>query len=196
MLDFQRPHFCNVRCTALTETILPDMNFLAIFLRLIHILGGVYWAGTMFFLVTFLEPSLRSLGPDGGKVMIRFFERGYLKLLPAVAVITMLSGAWLLWIVSAGFDSAWLGSRVGMAFSTGAAAALVAVIVGRVIMRPAAAGMWDIARRLPQEPDEAKRNGLMAEMGQLRGKTVLGARIVFALLVVAVGMMAVARYIV
>ncbi len=171
------------------------MNSLAIVLRLIHILGGVYWAGTIFFFVTFLEPSLRALGPDGGKVMIKFFERGYLKLLPAVAVVTMLSGVWLLWIVSAGFDSAWMGSRLGMAFSTGAAAAIIAFITGMVIMRPAAARIWDIARRLPQEPDEAKRNGLMAEMGQLRAKSLLGARIVFFMLVIAVGLMAVARYV-
>jgi hypothetical protein len=34
----------------------------------------------------------------------------------------------------------------------------------------------------------------MADMGRLRIRSVLGARLVFALLVVAVGLMAVARY--
>jgi uncharacterized membrane protein len=170
------------------------MNALAIVLRLIHILGGVYWAGTMFFFVTFLEPSLRALGPDGGKVMIKFFERGYLKLLPSVAVVTMLSGLWLLWIASAGFDSAWIGSPIGMAFSTGGTVAIIAFIVGMAVMRPAAARIWEIARALPQETDESRRNALMADMGRLRIRSVLGARLVFALLVVAVGLMAVARY--
>ena len=101
--------------SSIKNEIHTGMHSLAIVLRLIHILGGVYWAGTIFFFVTFLEPSLRALGPDGGKVLIEFFERGHLELLPAVAVVTMLSGSWLLWIVSAGFDSAWMGSRVGMA---------------------------------------------------------------------------------
>ena len=171
------------------------MNPLLVVLRLTHILGGVYWAGTMFFFVTFLEPSLRSLGPDGGKVMIRFFERGYLKLLPIVAVVTMLSGLWMLWILSSGFDAAYLGSPLGMALSTGGTLAIVGFIVGMVVMRPAAAGIWDIARKLPQEPNEAARNALMAEMGKLRARSVLAARVVFALLIGAVALMAVARYV-
>lgn len=170
------------------------MNPLVAVLRLIHILGGVYWAGTMFFFVTFLEPSLRSLGPDGGKVMIRFFERGFLKLLPTFAVVTILSGLWLLWIVSGGFDAAWMGSGSGIALSTGGAIAIIGFVLGLAIMRPAAARIWDIARRLPQETDEAAKNALMAEMGRLRSRSQLGARLVFSMLVVAVGLMAVARY--
>ena len=171
------------------------MNPLLVVLRLIHILSGVYWAGTMFFFVTFLEPSLRSLGPDGGKVMVRFFERGYLKLVPVIAVVTLLSGLWLLWILSEGFNATYMGSALGMALSTGAALAIVAFLVGMTVMRPAAASIWDIARKLPQEPDESTRNALMAEMGKLRARTVLGARVVFALLVGAVALMAVARYV-
>jgi hypothetical protein len=148
----------------------------------------------MFFFVTFLEPSLRSLGPDGGKVMIRFFERGYLKLLPSVAVVTILSGLWLLWIVSGGFDAAWMGSGSGIALSTGGVIAIIGFALGMAIMRPAAARIWDIARRLPQETDEAAKNALMAEMGRLRSRSQLGARLVFSMLVVAVGLMATARY--
>lgn len=170
------------------------MTPLVAVLRLIHFLGGVYWAGTIFFFVTFLEPSLRSLGPDGGKVMVRFFERGYLKLLPSVALVTILSGLWLLWIVSGGFDAAWMGSRSGIALSTGGTIAIIAFILGMVIMRPAAARMWAIALRLPQENDEAAKNALMTEMGHLRARAQVGARLVFATLVVAVGLMAIARY--
>lgn len=170
------------------------MNPLVAVLRLIHILGGVYWAGTIFFFVTFLEPSLRSLGPDGGKVMVRFFERGYLKLLPSVAVVTILSGLWLLWIVSGGADPAWMGSRSGIALSTGGTFAIIGFVLGMVIMRPAAARIWAIAQRLPQEGDEGAKNALMTEMGHLRARAQLGARLVFAMLVAAVGLMAIARY--
>ena len=68
-------------------------------------------------------------------------------------------------------------------------------LVGMIVMRPAAAGIWDIARKLPQEPNEAARNALMADMGKLRARTVLGARVVFGLLVLAVALMAIARYV-
>jgi putative copper export protein len=174
---------------------MPAMNPIVTVLRLVHILSGVYWAGTMFFFVTFLEPSLRSLGPDGGKVMVRFFERGYLKLLPIVAVLTMLSGLWLIWILSSGFSAEYMGSTIGMALSTGGTLAIIAFIVGMTVMRPAAAHIWVLARRVAEEKDDAARNGLMAEMGRLRSRSVLGARIVFALLIGAVGLMAIARYI-
>lgn len=170
------------------------MNPLVSVLRLVHILSGVYWAGTIFFFVTFLEPSLRSLGPDGGKVMIRFFERGYLKLIPSFAFVTVLSGLWLLWIVSGGFDAAWMGSGSGIALSTGGALAIIAFVIGMVILRPAAARSWAVARQLAQEADEAARNALMAEMGRLRNRNLRSGRLVFSLLVVAVGLMATARY--
>ena len=62
------------------------MNTLLLILRVVHIACGVYWAGTIFFFTTFLQPSVKDLGPDGGKVMIRLFERGYLTVLPVIAV--------------------------------------------------------------------------------------------------------------
>jgi len=170
------------------------MNSLVATLRLIHIVGGVYWAGTMFFFVTFLEPSLRSLGPDGGKVMIRLFERGYMKVLPIIAVLTVLSGLWLLWIVSGGFQPQYMGSRIGIGFSTGGALAIIALLVGLVVMRPVGARVWEIARQLPQETSEATRTALLAEMGKLRERTLFSARLIFGLLAGAVALMALARY--
>ena len=169
------------------------MSPLPTVLRLIHIFSGVYWAGSIFFFVTFLEPSIRSLGPDGGKVMIRLFERGYLKLMPVVAIVTILSGLWLLWILSSGFSSDYMGSAMGIALSTGAVFAIVALITGLTVMRPAANRIWAIARQLPTESDEARKKSLMAEMDRVRARTGVGALIVFALLIGAVAMMAVAR---
>jgi uncharacterized membrane protein len=171
------------------------MSPLPTLLRLIHIFGGVYWAGSIFFFVTFLEPSIRSLGPDGGKVMIRLFERGFLNLMPVVAIVTILSGLWLLWILSAGFSSDYMGSAVGIALSGGAAFAIVAFITGLTVMRPAANRVWAIARQLPTESDDAKKKSLMAEMDRVRARAGLAGRIVFALLIGAVAMMSVARYI-
>ena len=171
------------------------MNLMLVVLRLIHILAGVYWAGTLFFFVTFVEPSLRSMGPDGGKVMIRFFERGYLKLIPIVAILTIVSGVWLLWQLSAGFDTAYMGSPLGMALSTGGLLAIVAFIVGMAVTRPAAARIWELSGQVPQATSEEVRNSLMAEIGKNRARTVFSARIVFVLLVIAVALMAIARFI-
>lgn len=171
------------------------MSALIPVLRLIHILGGVYWAGTVFFFTTFLEPSLRSMGPDGGKVMVRLVERGYMKLMPAIAVTTVLSGLWLLWIVSDGFSPGYMGSKMGMAFSSGGALAIVAVVYGVSVLRPAGERIARIAGELSQEPSEASRAALTSEMEKLRRRTTVGARIVFVLIVGAVALMACARYV-
>jgi len=171
------------------------MHPLVTVLRLVHIGSGVYWAGSIFLFVTFLEPSLRSLGPEGGKVMIRFFERGFLKLIPSVAIVTVLSGLWLLWILSSGFSAGYMRTSIGRGLAAGGAFAIVALAVGFAVMRPAASGIWAIARRMPSETDEAVKKGLMAEMDRLRARNLLAARAVFALLIGAVAMMAVARYI-
>jgi hypothetical protein len=155
----------------------------------------VYWAGTVFFFVTFLDPSIRSLGPDGGKVMMRLFERGYLKLIPIVALLTVLSGLWMLWILSSGFDANYMRTAVGMALSTGGGLAIVAIIIGITVMRPAGERVFAIAQQLPGVRDESQKPTLMAEMDRLRARLGVTGRIVFVLLVGAVALMAVARYI-
>lgn len=167
---------------------------LLITLRLTHIVCGVYWAGTIFFFTSYLEPSLRDLGPDGGKVMIKLFERGYLTVLPVIATAAVLSGWWLLWITSGGFDASYMGTPTGISLSTGGLLATVALLVGLFVMRPTANRIWGIARELPQVTDEGRRGALMAEMGALRGKTGMAARTIFGLLVLAVSLMAIARY--
>jgi uncharacterized membrane protein len=169
------------------------MNALAITLRLIHILAGVYWAGTIFFFMTFLEPSLRSLGPDGGKVMIRMLERGYMKVLPIIATLTVVSGLWLLWILSGGFDPTYMASPVGMALSTGGGFAILAWLIGIFYIRPAGARIWEIANTMPQA-DESRKNALNAELAKARSRTTTGGRLVFGLLIASVALMAIARY--
>ncbi len=52
------------------------MHAVMIALRLLHILLGVFWAGTLFFIVTFLEPSVRAAGPEGGLAAIVAFVVG------------------------------------------------------------------------------------------------------------------------
>jgi hypothetical protein len=163
-------------------------------LRLVHILFGVYWAGTIFFFATYLEPTLRALGPDGGKVMIEMFRRRYLTVLPVAATLTVLSGVWLLSITSGGFDPVFMGSRMGVTLSVGGLAAIGALLIGVFVMRPAAMRIWGIARAMPTLTDDATRAARMAEMTALRARTQASARIIFVLLLVAVVTMAIARY--
>ena len=67
------------------------MSPLMVTLRLLHIVLGVFWAGTLIFVATYLVPSVREVGPDGVKVMGAIVRRRFLDVMPAVAAVTIVS---------------------------------------------------------------------------------------------------------
>jgi hypothetical protein len=62
------------------------MDPILLVLRVVHVVGGVFWAGAILFVVHFLEPAVRDAGPDGARVMQALQKRRYLDVMPVVAV--------------------------------------------------------------------------------------------------------------
>src|SRR3954471_21083953 len=52
----------------LRTTNMSDQTYLLI-LRLLHIGCGITWAGTVIFVAFFLDPAVKSVGPDGTRFM-------------------------------------------------------------------------------------------------------------------------------
>jgi uncharacterized membrane protein len=75
-------------------------------LRIVHIITGVFWAGSVFFLISFLQPALRDVGPDGAKVFGALRARRMFTWTPVMALFTILSGFWL-YMVRMGGASGW-----------------------------------------------------------------------------------------
>jgi hypothetical protein len=165
-----------------------------IVLRLVHILLGVYWAGTILFFATFLEPSLRDVGPDGAKVMQALARRGYLNAMPVVALLTILTGIDLLRRVSEGFDPAWFGTATGSVLSAASLAAILAFAIGVLVLRPAALAIGRLSQAMGQAADGGARESLQTQIGGLRGRMTTAGRLVASLLGLAVVGMAVGRY--
>lgn len=163
-------------------------------LRVIHILCGVYWAGALLFVATFLEPSVRASGPDGAKVMQAIMQRRFLDIMPAVALLTILTGLELYRRVSGGFDPAWIGTGYGTSITVGAVAALVAFTIGVSVLRPAAKRLGPLAQSAQQLPEGAERESRLAEIQRLRQRSAVAGRLVATLLAVAVVGMGAARY--
>jgi hypothetical protein len=163
-------------------------------LRLLHIVGGVFWAGAIFFFVTYVEPAVRAAGPDGAKVLVQMFLRRYLTVLPVVAGVTILSGVWLMWITSMGFAPFWWKTPLGRGITVGSIAALVGFVIGLAVMRPAAVRLWAIARQMPHMQDEGRRAALATEAASLRNRALYSARAVAVFLFIAVASMATAMY--
>lgn len=154
-------------------------------LRLLHIVGGVYWGGAIFFTVLFLGPSLRDAGPDGAKVMQGIQARGFMTWTPVVALLVIVSGIDLLRRVSGNFQPEWFGTARGMTLSLGMVAAIVAFVIGYFVMRPA---MMRAGRLAAEGGDPAR-------VGALRARATTTSRVVAVLLLVAVITMAVGRYV-
>ena len=170
------------------------MDALMIVLRLVHVVLGVFWAGTLFFLAGFLIPSVQDAGPEGGKVVQALQRRRFMDILPVVAVFNILSGLILYWRVSGGFRPEWSRSPMGMSLGIGAVASIVAFAVGAGVMRPATLKAGALTQTLAQLTDAAARDARQAEIQRLRMRSALAARWVASLLGVAVITMAVARY--
>jgi hypothetical protein len=170
------------------------MNVVMIVLRLVHMGLGVFWAGAIFFVVIFLEPSVREAGPDGAKVMRGIMRRRYLNWLPLVAGLTILSGLALLERASVGFNGVWFASPVGMGYTTGGVAAIVALIIGVFVMRRSVLKAAGLGAALEKNPDDPNRDTTMVQIQALRHRARIAGRWVAGLLTVAVVTMAVARY--
>jgi uncharacterized membrane protein len=162
-------------------------------LRLIHILGGVFWVGSGLFMTLFLLPALAQSGPSAGPVFAALQQRRLLTVLPSVAVLTILSGLRLMWIASMGFSSAYFASAAGRTFAIGGTAATLALLIGMTVARPAATRAATLSASIASAPADQRAN-LAAEVARLRRRGSVAGTVVLVLLVVGAGAMAVARY--
>ena len=164
-------------------------------LRILHIVVGVFWVGTVVFMAAFLTPSVRAAGPAGGAVLQQLMGVRRLPLwIMGAMVVTLLSGLGLYWRDSAGFQSAWLASGAGKVFGLGGAVAIAASILGMAINMPAARRLTEISSRLqaagrPPTPEE------QATLAALQARLSRASVVAAVLLVTATLLMAIARYV-
>jgi uncharacterized membrane protein len=166
-----------------------------ILLRLIHVLFGVFWAGTAIFNAAFLIPTVRALGPAGGRVMQEIAEKRKLPIYFFVSgILTVLSGFGLYWYDSAGFTNGFMRSRGGMTFGFGGLIALITLLLGIFVITPAAIrasklGASIAAGGKPPTPEHG------AEMQRLQAKLGKMGSLAAVLLTLTTIAMAVARYV-
>ena len=168
-----------------------DVGFLVA--RILHIGLGVFWAGAMIFNAAFLTPSMRDAGPDAAKVSAGLMRRGFLNVMPIVAIITLISGLYLYWRMSGGFAIAYITSPMGLMYGLGGIAALIAFILGVGIMRPSMLRAASLAQAATAGDPET-REAALSTVGALRARAAAVGQVVAWLLGAATIAMAVARY--
>jgi hypothetical protein len=170
------------------------MDVTMIVLRLLHIVAGVFWAGSLFFLAGLMLKAVRETGPAGGRVMRQLIGAQKLPAqLGGAAIVTILSGAAMYWHNYSLTAGAFASSRPGMAYGAGAIAALVTLAVGLGVVAPTGAKLVALGGAIeaggkPPTPEQA------STLGVLQGKMRFAARLAAATVAIAVITMAVARY--
>lgn len=158
-------------------------------LRLLHIAGGVFWVGAAVTAFAFVEPAAHDLGNDGQRYMTQLTKRRRLpQFVTAAAVVNLIAGGLLYWRVSGGFRAGWILSPMGMGFTIGAIAALVAAVVAVAYILPTLKGLEAAAHGDP--PPRQPPAGVEALERRLRRASIANV----LLLTVAVVTMATARY--
>ena len=167
---------------------------LLLVMRFLHIVSAIFWGGSMMFSASFLFPAITDAGPDGAKVGAALAKRRFLVIMPIVALVTILSGSWLYWRVSGGFDAVFMGSGMGTTLGIGALCAIVAFVVGVVVVRPAMMQAGALSQKAAQA-SASERDALLARAQALRARSGSAGRVVALLIGLAAAAMAVARYV-
>lgn len=164
-----------------------------IVLRLLHVLGGIFWVGGGLYSTLFIVPALAKAGPATGPIMAELMRRKLFTVLPVVALLTMLSGLRLLWIVSGGFTGDYFGTASGLTYAIAGGASIVGFLAAMFFARPAGVRLGALMPTLAALTGEAKTKA-EAEAAALRVTNARWTAVAMGLLAVSAVGMAVARY--
>jgi len=107
------------------------MNYLLLVLRLIHIIGGVFWVGAGLAMNFFVAPSMRATGDVGKQFVGHLVAKTRFSMVMTIsAYATIIAGLLLYGLDSQWFTSPWLGSSAAAGFGLGGLFGIVGLITG------------------------------------------------------------------
>ena len=171
-----------------------DGQALVLILRLLHVVGGVFWVGSVAVMAWFLLPAQRAAGREGGELVQQVLVGRRMGMWTGIAMgLTLLSGIWMFARYASSTEGAWMRTPAGTGFSSGAAVALLAAVVG--IAMGARNGIR--MQRLQKEvaaAGGAPNASQAAEIQKLQATFGVTSKLVSGLLFLAAALMATARY--
>jgi len=166
------------------------MTYFIWLLRIVHIVGGIFWVGGTLTMAFFIAPAVGATAEAGQKFIghlmgnLKFSNR-----MAAAAGLTIVAGFILYWIDSNGFTSAWMSSGAGRGFGIGAAFALIGFIFGILVGRTTKA-MAKLGAQFQGKPSADQ----MAQVQSLSKRQASYANTSAVMLIIAAVFMAIARY--
>ncbi len=164
--------------------------------RIIHIVAGVAWAGSVYLFVVFIQPTSAAVGPAAAPFMRELLgKRRVVRALIGLGTITVAGGLFLYWhdLDLVGSLGDFVGTRFGLVLTIGALASIVALLVGVFGTRPGVSRLLALGAQAAQSegPPPAE---VAQEIQAVQARLKIYARTSLAFLAVAVLAMATARY--
>jgi hypothetical protein len=175
--------------------VVADSAYMLVF-RILHIMAGVLWVGSVFLLTTSIAPAAEAIAPAGAPLLGELLgKRRLVDRIIGLGAITVVAGAFLYWHDWHLFPSFgdWLSSRFGGSLTIGMVSALIALGIGGSITRPNVRRLLGLGAEVaasgaPPTPEVA------AEIGVIQHRLKVAARVGLGFLLFAVLAMSVARY--
>ncbi|HUF47364.1 MAG TPA: hypothetical protein VMM93_06065 [Vicinamibacterales bacterium] len=161
-------------------------------LRVVHISLGVFWAGSALMVAGFLEPTVRALGPDGGRFMQHLVQQQqFTRYMTIASALTVLTG---LAFLGHGMSSQlWRASAYGQAMMFGSLTGVVALGLGHGMSAPAARRLGVLMAGI-QASGRAPGADEQQQMRQLQNRLRAGGRYSAVFITLTVIAMAAARH--
>ncbi len=170
------------------------MNFLMISMRIIHIFASVFWAGTSFFMLSFVTPTVIATGAEGQKFMKQLaFRTRFTTAMMAVAILSVLSGLVMYWELFE-FRLNTLSSGYGLMLTLGAIAGFIGFLTGYFMQNRTTKKMKKLSLSIaatgePPSPEQ------QAELKSLSETVSRGSQITSVFLALALLGMSIAQYV-
>lgn len=166
-----------------------------VLLRVVHIVTGVIWVGSLFVVVVFVQPSAAALGPAGAPFMSELRRRRFVDVVFVDALFTVIAGSFLYWHdwhTHPSFAD-WIDSSFGKGLTVGALLALAGLGVAAFVTRPTIVRLVSLGKQVA-ESGGAPTSETAARVAALQNRLVVAERVSFSLVLLAVVAMASARY--
>ena len=109
---------------------MSSASILFLFIRVVHVLLAALWLGGVGFVALFLLPAATATGPASGPIVTELLRRRVPVFMAIVGGTTVLTGLWLYWKFTNGFDPLLAGTLAARVYGTGGVAGIVALILG------------------------------------------------------------------
>lgn len=166
------------------------MNILVLILRLLHIIGGVFWVGGAIAMNFFVGRTIRATG-DAGKQFVGHLmgKTNFSQFMSYSSITSVVAGFILYGIDSNWFTSAWQSSGPGIGFGLGALFALVGVVTG-IMNGNNNRKMGSLGAQIQGRPTAEQA----AQLGAIQSQQAWVVPVNTISLLLSLGLMAIARY--